>query len=77
MEMHLESAAAQTVRIPANSAGPALTLPFRAGETIHTENSYKFTPDTIAALITPAGFLPVETFHDPEQRFAVTLAKAT
>ncbi len=76
MEMHLESAVAQTVRIPANSAGPALTLRFEAGETIHTENSYKFTPGAIAAMITPAGFFATRTFEDPEHRFAVTLAKA-
>ncbi len=76
MEMHLKSTASQTVRIPANSAGPALTLHFKAGETIHTENSYKFTPGAIAALITPAGFSATRTFEDPEHRFAVTLAKA-
>ena len=77
IEMHLRSTVAQTVTLPANSAGPAFTLHFRAGETIHTENSYKFTPATIAELLTPAGFTPTRTFTDPDCLFAVTLATAT
>ena len=46
IEIYLESLSAQTVRIPASSASPGLTLHFAPGETIHTENSYKFTPAT-------------------------------
>ena len=71
MEMHLESLTAQTVRIP--------NLPsvrFRAGETIHTENSYKFTHASIADLLTDSGFTPTATFTDPKDLFAVTLAEA-
>ncbi len=71
MEMHLESLTAQTVRIP--------NLPsvhFRAGETIHTENSYKFTAASIAELLSDAGFTPTATFTDPQVLFAVTLAEA-
>ncbi len=44
IEMHLESLCDQTVIIPANITSPTLTLHFTQGETIHTENSYKFTP---------------------------------
>ena len=76
MEMHLESLADQTVTIPANSAGPTLTLPFIAGETIHTENSYKFTPNSITALLASSSFRPTQTWHDPDTLFAVTLATA-
>ena len=77
IEMHLVSSCDQTVRIPANSAGPALSLRFAPGESIHTENSYKFTPATIANLLTPSGFISTRTFTDPDQFFAVTLATAS
>lgn len=76
IEMHLQSVATQRVSIPANSAGPALSLQFAAGETIHTENSHKFTSAAIAALLSAAGFTPTRTFTDPQDLFAVTLATA-
>jgi dimethylhistidine N-methyltransferase len=76
IEIYLESLSAQTVHIPANSSGPALTLHFTPGETIHTENSYKFTPTTIADLLASANFTPTRTFTDPANLFAVTLATA-
>ena len=77
IEMHLASSCRQTVEVPANSAGPALTLHFSPGETIHTENSHKFTYGSIAALLTPTGFTPIRTYTDPDRLFAVTLATAT
>mgnify|MGYP000220270486 CR=1 FL=1 len=52
IEMHLESMRDQRVRIPAAD----LDLHFAASETIHTENSYKFTPETIRMLFSEAGF---------------------
>ncbi len=76
IEMHLKSLVPQRVTIPANSAGPALHLNFFSGETIHTENSYKFTPETVAALLTDTGFTTTRTFTDPDSLFAVTLATA-
>jgi L-histidine Nalpha-methyltransferase len=76
IEMHLESLIAQRVHIPANAAGPALTLEFAPGETIHTENSYKFTPTTVAALLTAASFTATNSWQDPHHLFAVTLATA-
>jgi L-histidine Nalpha-methyltransferase len=76
IEMHLQSLIPQTVHIPANAAGPALTLHFAPNETIHTENSYKFTPATIAALLGDSGFATTRTFIDPQNLFAVTLAEA-
>jgi uncharacterized SAM-dependent methyltransferase len=68
--MHLESRAAQQVHI----VGERIT--FRAGETIHTENSYKFTAAMLASLFANAGFAPERTFRSPEDTFAVTLARA-
>ncbi len=74
IEIYLQSLARQLVHIPANSAGAALNLHLAAGETIHTENSYKFTPSAITALLASARFTPVRTFIDPANLFAVTLA---
>jgi L-histidine N-alpha-methyltransferase len=76
IEMHLESLTRQRVRIPANATGPTQTLTFVPGETIHTENSYKFTPTTTEALLTSACFTPTQTWQDPNHLFAVTLATA-
>ena len=70
IEMHLESLTAQTVRV----AGEDVV--FAKGETIHTENSYKFTSEGLAALLTGAGFSIDHIMHDPDHRFAVTLAEA-
>jgi len=76
IEMHLESQAKQSVYIPGNASGPALTLHFAGGETIHTENSYKFTSAAIDALLGDSGFAGTRTFTDPQGLFAVTLAEA-
>ena len=70
MEMHLCSTRAQTVRVPALGQ----SFKFAAGETIHTENSYKFKPESIAHLLQSAGFRTVETWTDEQNWFAVTLA---
>jgi dimethylhistidine N-methyltransferase len=76
IEMHLESRVRQQVHIPANAAGSALSLDFGPGETIHTENSYKFIPDSIKGLLRSADFDIASTWHDPQHLFAVTLATA-
>jgi len=72
IEMHLESRAAQTVWV----AALELKVEFAQGETIHTENSYKFTAAALDALLHSAGFATTRTFHDPAHTFAVTLAMA-
>lgn len=41
------------------------------GETLHTENSYKFTIDGLRELATRAGFSPGPVWTDPEQLFSV------
>jgi L-histidine Nalpha-methyltransferase len=76
IEMHLESLAGQRVHIPANCSGSALTVYFAPGETIHTENSYKFTDRAIRHLLADTCFAPSRTFTDPKDLFAVTLATA-
>ena len=74
--MHLRSCGPQQVLLPADAAHPKLLLSFRDGETIHTENSYKFTQASIASLLGGAGFASQRTFCDAGQLFAVTLAFA-
>jgi L-histidine Nalpha-methyltransferase len=76
IEIHLKSLESQRVTIPANSAGHQLSLHFSEGETIHTENSYKFTKSAIDALLRDSCFGPVRTFTDPQSLYAVTLAEA-
>jgi L-histidine Nalpha-methyltransferase len=76
IEMHLESLVAQSVQIPAYDGGAALTVEFAAGETIHTENSYKFTPAAVEALLASASFKATRSWQDPQDLFAVTLATA-
>jgi len=60
IEMHLESLREQNVRIPAAK----LHVHFAQGETIHTENSYKFTQNTIGALLDDAGFRIKQMWKD-------------
>lgn len=76
IEMHLVARHPQAVHISANSAGPALTLHFSAGETIHTENSYKFTCASVEQLLKATGFERTHVWHDEQHLFAVTLATA-
>jgi L-histidine N-alpha-methyltransferase len=76
IEMHLESLVAQRVHIPANFSGPAFAVELAAGETIHTENSYKFTRSAVDALLSAASFSMVKVWEDPRHLFAVTLATA-
>jgi L-histidine Nalpha-methyltransferase len=70
IEMHLESLREQYVRIPAAK----LLLHFAQGETIHTENSYKFTQNTISALLADAGFEIQQMWKDPLEWYGLTLA---
>ena len=68
IEMHLESLFHQTIHVASQR------ITFARGETIHTENSHKFTDDALSSLLTSTGFTPTRTFHDPNRSFAVTLA---
>lgn len=73
MEMHLESLKPQTVHIP----GANITVAFTTGETIHTENSYKFTRESVRSLLSLSGFDAIATLQDEQKWFAVTLASAS
>jgi dimethylhistidine N-methyltransferase len=69
IEMHLMSHKAQQVRVGALGSKVA----FAAGESIHTENSYKYTPGQAETLLAEAGFCPEATWTDPRGWFAVCL----
>jgi len=69
IEMHLESLKAQSVTV----AGRTFT--FAKGETIHTENSYKYTVESFRALAESAGWRPVATWTDENDYFAVHALK--
>jgi dimethylhistidine N-methyltransferase len=72
IEMHLKSRGAQRVRVGALD----LTVEFAAGESIHTENSYKYRPGQAEALLTAAGFCAEATWTDARGWFAVCLGRA-
>jgi dimethylhistidine N-methyltransferase len=65
IEMHLLSRVDQSVAV----AGGTIT--FLQGETIHTENSYKYTPDGFRALAMGAGFVPRAIWCDPDRLFSL------
>lgn len=65
IEMHLASNSAQNVRINGDS------FHFRAGESIHTENSYKYSVEEFKQLANQAGFELVNVWTDPEELFSV------
>jgi L-histidine N-alpha-methyltransferase len=72
VEMHLESLEDQVVSI----ADLGLTISLRAGERIHTENSYKFSRPMVKRLLAAAGFTWEKAWTDPLGWFAVHLARA-
>lgn len=69
IEMHLEARRAVDVRLAER------TRRFAEGERIHTENSYKWTPDGFAALLGEAGFSGQRMWQHAEGGFALFLAE--
>lgn len=65
IEMHLRSRHEQRLRLDGR------TFRFRPGETLHTENSYKYTPAAFAALAREAGFSPARVWQDTAGLFSV------
>ena len=47
------------------------TIDFRAGETIHTENSYKYSVESLRALARGVGWLPVGAWTDADKYFSI------
>lgn len=65
VEMHLASLKRQKVKV----AGE--TVDFRAGETIHTENSYKYSIESLGALARGVGWLPTGAWTDAHKYFSI------
>lgn len=65
VEMHLVARAAHEVRVGDHR------FRFRAGETIHTESSHKFTVEGFQDLARQAGFEPSRVWTDPRRWFSV------
>jgi L-histidine N-alpha-methyltransferase len=71
MEIYLESAADQSVFVPAID----LDVKFKAGERLHTENSYKYTEAMIESILRESGFTLEHTWCDRKKWFGVHLAR--
>ena len=65
IEMHLASKRRQKVRVAGRM------IEFRAGETIHTENSYKYTLEAFGALARGSGWTPTAVWTDDKKYFSV------
>jgi len=65
IEMHLVSCAEQRVQVSGR------TFTFRAGESIHTENSYKYDLDEFARRVAECGWRVETSWADEKQYFAV------
>lgn len=70
IEMHLVSYFAQDIRIQGQR------FHFEPGESIHTENSYKYTLEEFHALARAAGLRPRQVWLDAERLFSVQYLSA-
>ncbi|MFQ5675284.1 MAG: L-histidine N(alpha)-methyltransferase [bacterium] len=71
IEMHLQSTAKQSVTI--DKLGQSFK--FARDETIHTENSYKFSKEQIKELARVCGFELKHSWYDENQWFSLNLLK--
>ncbi|MGD9501056.1 MAG: L-histidine N(alpha)-methyltransferase [Methyloceanibacter sp.] len=67
IEMHLTSLADQTAHVQGRG------FAFAKGETIHTENSHKYTVDEFQALARAGGWRPVKAWTDADKLFSLHL----
>jgi dimethylhistidine N-methyltransferase len=65
IEMHLASLKRQKVKVYGE------TFDFRVGETIHTENSYKYSVESFGALARGNGWMPLAVWKDADNLFSV------
>lgn len=71
IEMHLEAIEDVAFEV----SGRPVTM--RRGETIHTENSHKYTPDQARLMLQASGWSPCAQWSDAEDNFLILLAEAT
>lgn len=67
IEMHL------TARVPQQFELDGKTINIAEGETIHTENSYKYEVEEFATLAASAGLKPLRAWTDPAGLFSIHL----
>jgi uncharacterized SAM-dependent methyltransferase len=65
IEIHLVSSRGQSVKIRARRTS------FRAGQSIHTENSYKYSMGQFRDLARSANWHPRRVWTDPRELFSV------
>jgi L-histidine N-alpha-methyltransferase len=73
IEMHLFSRKAQTVQL----RGINIEVSFERGESIHTENSYKFKVEELRELAGATGFYLKRIWFDSNQLFSFNMFSAT
>lgn len=73
IEMHLRARESHAVRFSAID----FSVSFRAGETIHTENSRKWTRPSLEALLGRAGLAVDHFLTDEKDWFSLTLARVS
>lgn len=71
IEMHLVSATTQEISLGGRC------FRFAPGESIHTEDSYKYTVDGFHALATACGFRPIATWCDADNLFSIHWLEST
>ena len=71
VEMHLVSLTDQSIEL-----GTGDRFSFKAGETIHTENSHKYTVDGFQSLARNAGWSPAKVWTDTNGLFSIHLLQA-
>ena len=69
--MHLESKLDQKVII----VDIGKEFHFKEGETIHTENSYKYSKNRLYGLVKNAGLQVIANFTDPKNQYSLILLK--
>ncbi len=75
IEMHLRARSDVEVRLSSEGTKEHV-IQFKAGDLIHTENSYKYTQDGFTEKIRRAGFDNIHTWTDPKKHFLVCFANA-
>ena len=70
IDMHLRARHATQVNLPTGVRG------FAEGECIHTESSYKYTPEAFTDLLRTAGFSRISHWTDDREWFSVFSARA-
>tara|TARA_B100000242_G_C43018858_1_gene474017 strand:+ start:93 stop:1070 length:978 start_codon:yes stop_codon:yes gene_type:complete len=69
IEMHLVSKKKQTINICEKK------INFRVGETIHTENSYKYSIESFTKLVESSGYEIIKVLKDKKSFFAIFFLK--